>query len=114
MSYVCILPNVELKNLISRTEAAPKEHHDRGMSGWEVHVEVRTQALTMFSIIFPRNTCWDWADYTGIYSYIFMYIYSLTHVNASAKLNTTCYAETCTQASTTCVCSDNSTHNLLN
>lgn len=46
---VCILPNVELKNLISKTEAAPKEHHDQGMSGWVVSkVEVRTQALTMF------------------------------------------------------------------
>lgn len=52
MSYVCILPNIELNNLISKTEAAPKEHHDRGMSGWEGRfvsmVEVRTQALTMF------------------------------------------------------------------
>lgn len=36
MSYVCILPNVKLKNLISKTEAAPKEHHDQGMSGWVV------------------------------------------------------------------------------
>lgn len=58
MSYVCILPNVKLKNLISKTEAAPKEHHNQGMSGWAgsrrgvgrfVSMgEVRTQALTMF------------------------------------------------------------------
>lgn len=34
VSYVCILPNVKLKNLISKTEAAPKEHHNQGMSGW--------------------------------------------------------------------------------
>lgn len=27
-SSICILPNVKLKNLISKTEAAPKEHHD--------------------------------------------------------------------------------------
>lgn len=57
MFCVCILPNGQLKNLISKTEAAPKEHHDRGMSGWIVggekggsflKVEVSTQALTMF------------------------------------------------------------------
>lgn len=45
-------------------------------------------------------------------AYIYIYTYSHTHVDASAKLNKTCYAETCGQASTTCVCSDNSTHNL--
>lgn len=57
MSYVCILPNVKLKNLISKTEAAPKEHHNQGMIGWVTGGgvgrfismgKVRTQALTMF------------------------------------------------------------------
>lgn len=31
--YVCILPNVKLKKLTLKTEAAPKKHHDWGMSG---------------------------------------------------------------------------------
>lgn len=43
----------------------------------------------------------------------YIYTYNLTHVDASAKLNKTRYAETCAQASTTCVCSDDSTHNLF-
>ena len=65
VSSVCILPNIKLKNLISKTEAAPKEHHDQGMSGvvgrgeWRFisKVKVRTQALTMFVFfLFLRNT----------------------------------------------------------
>lgn len=78
MSSVCILPTIKLKNLISKTEAAPKEHHDRGMSGRVVgeesggfvsKVEVRTQALTMF-VFNHRPQKWDWAKHTGIYLYI--------------------------------------------
>lgn len=31
---------VQLKNLILKTEAALKEHHDQGMSGWVAGTEV--------------------------------------------------------------------------
>lgn len=80
VSYVCILPNAELKNLISKTEAAPKEHHDRGMIGWEGRlvskVEVRTQALTMF-ICFQLSSA-EILDGIGPNTLAYTFIY--THI----------------------------------
>lgn len=74
--------------------------------------EVRTQALTNARLRLRSaeilNGIWP-----NTLAYTHIYTYSHTRVDASAKLNTNS-AETCAQASTTCVCSDDSTHNLFN
>lgn len=90
------------------TEAAPKEHHDRGMSGW---VEGGGSSLgsksghrhrqCLVSIIIRgeylmrsgRNTLAFVCRHIYVYIYIYLYAYT----------DGTNLAETCAQASTTCV-----------
>lgn len=100
-SSICILPNVKLKNLISKTEAAPKEHHGWGMSG-------RGESGGLFLRLKSGHRHWHCFQLSSAeilngvgpntLAYIYMYTFSQTHVNASAKFNKTHYAETCAQA----------------
>lgn len=59
---VCILPSVEFEKPnfkdCSCTERAPR----RGMSVWRGDDDDDD----IVSIIYRRNTSWDWAKYTGI------------------------------------------------
>lgn len=88
--------NVKLKNLISNTEAAPKEHHDRGMSGWVVGGESGDSFLRLKSghrhwqCLFSQLSSAEILNGIGLntLAYIYIYTYSHTHVNASAKVKT--------------------------
>lgn len=89
--YVLILPNAELKNLISKTEAAPKEHHDQGMTGRGkghfLRLKVRTQALTMFVFNYLlQKYLMGLGQIQLAYIYIYTYTYSHTECQLFCKV----------------------------